>query len=499
MKKITLSVVALALLSTSVTAAEEAKAKPKRTLKGNMMEVYNMVPSESTDGILGMLTQGQYYGRLRSNSFLWDWEAADSTKIKDNRVSGLGGSLIYKTAKLGGLSFTAGAYYSHGFTDANATNIGFMKAGKDTLSRYNVKMSDSYDIFSVAQYYAQYDVAKTSIKIGQQIWESLMTKSNDTKMIPNTFMGASIESKDIADTTIRAFYFTSQKLRDHDTNHDFVTFGDGTTDAAASWNNNDDSAVNKSLSYKALTDAGMATDHDMNGADVVYKGIKDLKVTVTHNMVPEIVFQEAVELDYKIKLGDMTVAPAVRVIGQKDLTGGKIAGAASLGNDAVKDTVGYKQTNSLSSYLAAGRVVVGVTKGVQVMYGISYIADMADMMAMWRGFPTGGYTRAMAQYNWFANTMTNMVEAKLNLGQLGLVPGMNVTARYAMQDFDDNKTGVQADTNVIHVDVAQNLDAIAEGLSAKFRLGMGLDARNSTTSKSNAAYNEYRFEVNYLF
>lgn len=506
MKKSLLSLTAILALGVNAFGADEAKADvEKRTLKGNMMEVYNVTPG-ATDSVLGMITDGEFYGRLRVNNFTWDWNADDT---KDHTITGIGGSLLYKTASLSGFSLTGGLYYTYAFSDldlSDATVLNNLKAGKDTLSRYNAVNGEGSSMLVPAQYYAEYKIGKTDIKAGQMIYESLFTKSNDTKMIPNTFMGLAVENKDVDKTTIRAAYFMSQKLRDHTTSHDFVTFktdDDGTTNFK--WNNNDDSAVNKSLTYAALDAAGMSTSHQMINGDVNTKMIDNLNLTFSGNYITEIVAQAALEANYKMDVAGMTLKPGFRYIYQQDMiadndtlaaqTSGK--GIANLGGNAN----GYTSPNSLTGQLYAARLVAQVMKGVQLMYGWSYIADQADIMAMWRGFPTGGYTRAMAQYNWYANTTTNMLEAKINLGKLGAVPGMNVTVRYAMQDFDENKSNVQGDTNITHIDIAQNLNVITKGLSAKIRLGLVTDARSGTLeeAKSDASYNEYRFEANYLF
>ena len=90
-------------------------------------------------------------------------------------------------------------------------------------------------------------------------------------------------------------------------------------------------------------------------------------------------------------------------------------------------------------------------------------------MAPWRGFATGGYTRAMAQYNWYANTKSTMVQVDYDFGKAGVVQDFKVSARYAMQDFDDKKPGVQADSNILHVDMIKK---VAEGLEMKVRVGL---------------------------
>ncbi len=78
----------------------------------------------------------------------------------------------------------------------------------------------------LAQAYIKYNISKTSIKVGRQIFESFLTKSNDTKMIPNTFEGYTIESKEHEKTHFHAAYLTAQKLRDHTSFHDVITFKD---------------------------------------------------------------------------------------------------------------------------------------------------------------------------------------------------------------------------------------------------------------------------------
>ncbi|MBD3823854.1 MAG: outer membrane porin, OprD family, partial [Epsilonproteobacteria bacterium] len=215
---------AAALACALAVSANAEDAKPKRTLKNNMQEVYNVVPS-SVDSLSAAFSEGMVYGRLRANTFYWDWQTPtswDPAKGKgnlDNRIMGLGGSIIYKTAPLYGLSATAGVYGSVApfWFREDIADIGGVKAGKDTISRYDVKTDGKYHMISLAQMYGQYDFSKNSVKFGRQIFESVLTKSNDTKMIPNTFEGVTLETKEIPATTIRGAYFYAQKLRDHTT------------------------------------------------------------------------------------------------------------------------------------------------------------------------------------------------------------------------------------------------------------------------------------------
>jgi hypothetical protein len=99
----------------------------------------------------------------------------------------------------------------------------------------------------------------------------------------------------------------------------------------------------------------------------------------------------------------------------------------------------------------------------------------------------------MAQYNWYANTKTYMIRAGYDFGKAKILPGFSIMARYAIQDFDENKPGVAADSNVIHVDMRQNINKTSE---LKFRLGV-VDADEK--AGKDYSYNEYRLEYNYFF
>jgi hypothetical protein len=493
MKLVKLSAVAALACVLSVSANAD-DSKPKRQLKNNMMEVYNVLPGKA-DSIAEAFSEGIFYGRLRSNTFMWDWKNDDTTN-KDNKAWGIGGSMIYKTAAFEGFSATAGMYYTRNILPTDTDDLGTVKAGKDTFSRFNALTLDDHSMAVLAQAYLQYDFSKNSIKLGQQIFESFLTKSNDTKMIPNTFNGITIETKEIPDTRVRAAYFLTQKLRDHTTSHDVITFKDKDGN---SWNNNDDSAVHKGLNFNNFKNAGKDTEHDLIVVDARNKSVKNLQVDVTYGGVPDVVSSLTGEVNYKIAIGDgYTLTPGVRYMYQMDDGGGEIGGACLKGGLAGLSGAqnGYKDASSLDSSLWMARLTLkkGPLKA-QVAY--SAVGDEADIVAPWRGFPTGGYTRAMAQYNWYANTKTTAAEVNYDFGKAGILPGFSALARFAMQDFDEAKqaAGVQADSNILHMDLRQN---VTPDLYAKLRIGL-VDAKDRESGVNKDSYNEYRFELNYLF
>lgn len=467
----------------------------KKTLNGNMTLNYLVLPGDA-DNIQDMFSEGIFYGRLRSNTFYWQW-AADGANNDANKNMGIGGSLIYKSAALNHFSFTVGYYGSLNpeFWRPDDADAKFSKAGKDTFSRYKVKKTGHYGLSALGQAYLEYNNDTVDIKAGRQLFESVFTKSNDTKMIPNTFDGASATVKIAPKTKARIAWFGKQKLRDHEDAHDVITFKDANGE---SWNNNDDAGKHRGLNYNNFLVAGENPDHDMYLADITTKYIKNLKLTGSYLQIPGVLKDFVIEAHYKIPLSDTgwAVRPGIRHFMQFDDGGGDVAGDS---NALGAKLIGYDPSvnGSLDSNLFNARldVLMPDKKGF-FRLGYSKVADEADIVAPWRGFPTGGFTRAMAQYNWFSNTETFMVRAVYKFNST-----WKVSIRYAIQDFDDNKF-VPADSNVIHIDTWTN---ITKNLQMRMRYGHVsaddniLKPDSRTDYKADWSYNEFRLEFNYLF
>ena len=477
-----------------------ANAKEKRTLKGNMTLKYNLLPGKAST-LEEMFTNGQWYGRLRLNTFKWDWDKEYKGKTKDNWAMGIGGSLEYKTAYFKGFGATASLYTTQNPWHMDADDVKYVKAGKDTFSRYKVKTGNGFGMTVLAQAYLEYKINKTSFKLGRQIFESMLTKSNDTKMIPNTFEGYSLVSKYFPKTTIKLAYFTKQKLRDHTKFHDVLTFKNSNGE---SWANNDDSAINKALNYQNFKAANKDPENDLIIAEVGTKNlIPNLKLKLNYTTVPDVVALAGVEAHYKIPVGDFNLVPGIRYIKQID-KGAKDIGdlGVAVANLKAKGD-GYDDPYNVDSSIWMARIDLKAKNKIWwARLGYSKVADDADIIAPWRGFPTGGFTRAMAQYNWYANTKTWMIRGVYNFDKAGLVSGLKASLRYAIQDFDDDKPGVQADSKIVHLDLIEKIKSIP-GLYLKFRMGLvnGDDGTRDINGKlkKDPSYNEYRFEINYLF
>lgn len=513
MKLVKLSMVAAAtcLLATSAYALKTED----RVLKANYQVEYTKAPG-SVNSFTEMFTEGEVYGRLRSNMFWWDWDTektSGSSQTRDNNMWGLGGSVVYKTGFFHGLGATAGFYGAvpmhRDNIDPAVANTNFGKAGKDT---YHTRRDGTEGAMgNFAEAYLEYKNGKTNLKVGRQGIDSIMIATNDTKMIPNTFEAAVIENKDVPDTTIRAGYITAQKLRDHQEFHSLIASGaDNITLSTDKTAYNDDSGTHKGLSaYNIRTKGAGDVDPEMKLVTISNKSIPNLKLDGEYIGLQGFFNTVIGEANYQIKLNDSwTLTPGVRYLKQMDDGAGYIGGASlsgSLRNIPVgTSSGGYKDARNADGSIIMARLVAA-SGPLELSAGYSKVSDDADIIAPWRGFPTGGYTRSMAQVDWIANTKNWAVKAVYDFGKAGIIPGLLVAADYENMNFDDKKafTSTFTDRTIFHVDATQTFKSLPN-TEFKFRFA-SVNADPAYTSATvqgtvdNNSYNEYRFEMNYLF
>ena len=460
----------------------------KQKIKCNMTLQYVLLPEEA-DTLKDFLSEGIFYGRLRLNYFNFDTRS----KGIDHYALGVGGSLLYKSASFNGFSFTSGLYTTQNPWHNSDTPSSLYRSGKDTLNRYDLATSGNYGNTVFAQNYIQYKQGKNHLKIGQFTMETSLAKSNDTKMIPNTFQGIYAELRPFSKTKVKMAYITKQKLRDHDSFHHVLAY-DSADEPYAQWRENDDGAMHQGLTINKLKDKGI--NDKLIIVHLKNRSIKNTTLRADFLTVPNLLSTAIFEGAYTIKTPFAKIKPSVRYLKQFDNGAGDIGGANLRNN-----TTGYKDPNSLSSALIAGRV--DFIKGAgSVRFGYSKIADQADLVSPWRGFPTSGYSRAMGQTNWYANTETFMMRADYDLNKAKLIDGGRFMMRYAQEDFDDKKAGVSADVNVLTVDLVKRFTEYPNFI-AKLRTAfiyqdhkvLNLDK----TYKTDPSYKEIRFEINYLF
>jgi hypothetical protein len=176
------------------------------------------------------------------------------------------------------------------------------------------------------------------------------------------------------------------------------------------------------------------------------------------------------------------------------------AAPALSGNGRVAGS-GYADGDSVDAQLLATRLVLA-RGAFAISAGWSDVEDEADVIAPWRGFPTAGYTRSMAQYNWLANTESWMIKTDFDFAKAGMVPGMRMSLSYAELDFDDAKirsgSVLLTDRNVVHIDLVQAFAALPD-TEFKLRLALVDAERKPAAADDHESYNELRFEINHLF
>ena len=496
--KITKVVLSMLFLCRLLFAEEDPE---KRGILSSMKESYFILPQE-VDTLSDMFTEGLFYGRVRFNSFGFKWKdelnVGDRSVRKDHAIAAIGGSVIYKSAYLNGFAFTLAGYTTQSRGSLSSDEAYLYKAGKGLLSRYDYITKDKQGISTIAQAYLEFHNEKSYIKAGRLIFESFLTASNDTKMIPNTFEGATLETTYIPDTLLKAAFLTKQKLRDHSEFHEVLAIADFVSnDPFHKFSENDDSAVHFGLKKSKLDALGIK-DRLMI-IDARNHSIENLTLRMNYTALPDLVSSAMIQADYEMNFLDIDVKPAFRYMHQFDNGAGAIGGA-----NLKTLTSRYSDPDSLDSWLLAARVDID-NHVWKLRFGYTQIADKGDLVAPWRGFPTAGFSRAMAQYNWYANTKSYMIRADLDLDTAGLIPGVQAFMRYAIQDFDDDKPGTQADSNVVTLDVLKEFTAYP-GLYMKFRMAH-VAGDNDTVAfvngepktKLDPSYGEARFEINYLF
>jgi len=477
------------MLTTAATAGE---APPKRLLKTNYQELYHQLPG-SADSIASMFSEGEFYGRIRSNSFYYRWEQESDTQ--DNHlITGLGGSFLYKSATFADVDLTGGLYFSRAFFDAQKEPVALIKSGTDLFSRFDFSNTGSKSMGVLGQAYLRYSgIDKTRLRLGRQLVETFYTKSNDTKMIPNTFDGAVLDTKALPKTDLRLAYLVRQKLRSHSDVHSVLMYGDANATASEhpEWSENDDSAMHKGLTYSNLKAAGVATDAPLIVGDLHNRSFANLKVDLSFYAVPELLSEVMVEANYRINLGAVTLTPGLRYIRQFDNGAGAIGGAAYSGTLAGLTGAlgGYKEADSLAGQMIAGRLM-GSLENYRLNLGFTQVLDEADLVAPWRGFPTAGYTRSMARYNWMANTKSYRLEVVRYGGSKGRFADLFTQLSVLHTDADEAKG--YADENYYYAGLIQNVPEL-ESLQWRLRLGY------ADTEKREADALDARFELNYLF
>lgn len=467
----------------------------------------------AADDLASAFKEGKFDGRIRTQYFLTDWDMHDGTN-KDATATGfaIGGSLLYKTAPLYGLSVGAGLYTTQnpgGWTseddgrnmttptkfNATTSNDLFLRegGGATPLSGTNpttlVPYGEGYAV--LAQTYLQYDIAKTKATAGRFLVSNPWITPNDTKMIPIAIEGFNIKSNDLANTTIQIDY--ADKIKERGMTHfgNMADTGD-TPDAIKAY-------------YKTTySNAGTHGDApDVVIAGVTNKSIDNLELQGWVMHWPDLVDQGLIEANYAIEAGDAIITLGGRYIQQNDKGAGAIIKPQSNNGDS---------DQNIDSHLWAVRAVTNYGP-VKFLLSMSHTDDGADMIAPWRGFLTQGYTRSMTQTDWNADTEAYKVQLDYDFNQI--IAGLSAFISYSSYDRNPIKKPYQSmtnratqndDTTQWNMDIAYKCSGSLKGLEflARFmdqnndvdKVGTTGAANGNTFDSSNK---EMRLEANYRF
>ena len=478
----------LFFITTSIIYASENQNQ-KRKLNNNSTLTFLETPKE-VDKLSEFLSKGEFYGRFRLNSFSFDWDDEVEGKTGDHQTIGVGGSVHYKSAYFNGLGLTTGLYTSQNPWHMDDENLAYYKVGKGVLNRHDVATKNKYGMSNLAVAYLELKDEKNSVKIGRQIVESYLTKSNDIKMIPNTFEGITWESKAIAEHRFWSGYLVKQKLRDHNNFHHLFAYDDGAGECDK-WRENDDTAMHRGITLSKLSEKGI--EDRLMFMELSNSKKSDFNYVASYTLLPELFSTFGTDLTYKWKTENgYVLSPSMRYMHQFDHGAGAIGGANLKTNN-----VAYHDKESVETDLYGIRFDIGKDKW-RIRSGVSKIADKADIISSWRSFPTNGYGYTLLQYNWYANTVSYVIQGDYDFTKQKL----HVQMRFGIQDFDDDKAGVQADSNVLQLDLIKQFEDY-KNLYAKLRMVRVLGDDDTVAldgkKKLNPSYTDIRFELNFLF
>jgi hypothetical protein len=471
------------------------------------------VVATAADDLASAFKDGKFDGRIRTQYFLTDWDMHDGVN-KDATATGfaVGGSLIYKTAPLYGLSIGAGLYTTQnpgGLTEeedgrnmttptkfnATTSNDLFLREGDGAtaLSGTNpttlVTYGTGYAV--LGQTYLQYDIMKTKATAGRFLMSNPWITPNDTKMIPIAIEGVQIKSNDLANTTIQVDY--ADKIKERGMTHfgNMADTGD-TPDAIKAW---------YKTTYSNAGTHGEAPDVLIVG--VTNKSIDGLELQGWVMHWPDLVDQGMIEANYAIEAGDAIISLGGRFIQQRDKGAGAIIRPQTNSGDT---------DQSIDSHLWAIRAVTNYGSA-KLLVSASHTDEGADMIAPWRGFLTQRYTRSMTQTDWNADTDAYKVQFDYDFNRY--VSGLSAFISYAVYDRNPIKKPYQSmtnratqndDTTQWNMDIAYKCSGSLKGLEflARFmdqnndvdKVGTTGAANGNTFDSSNK---EMRLEMNYRF
>ncbi len=464
----------------------------KRSIIGILCLTGIMLPLVGADNIGSAFKDAKLEGTLRSQYFNTNWEVDD----KDNATGwALGGSLVYQTNPLYGLSFAAGLY-----TTQNPGNITDEKDGETASTSRDLFSRDSYrdasgakvsvpygEGYSVlAQSYLEYKYEVTKAKAGRFLpdKDNPWMTPNDTKMIPIAVQGAQVISGIIPNTVLNMTYVDAIKERG-------MTYFGNMADTL-------DTPSKISSYYSTHYGKTEGVNGDAPGvfiAGATNRSIDNLQLDAWVMHWDDLIDHLRLEAKYALEAGDFIVGFGGLYMKQSDQGAGEIMKPAKNNNDT---------DNSVDTDMFALRVSADYG-AAKLMAAYSHTDEGGGFIAPWRGFPTQFYTRSMTVTDWDADTSAKKVQFDYDFSSS--VEGLGLMISYSIYDRNpllipyENMTnrGLQnGDTHQWNMDITYNLTGEWKGTMVKLRL-MNQENDETELHPDDTSVKEARFEIAYKF
>lgn len=461
MRKVILSVAAIAAVSTQSFAAE------------SLSEAFK---------------EGKVSGQLRAFYINRDYTFADSTatvttnKSNDRDGLALGGKMGFETAAVHGIS--AGAmFYSTNKIDHEAL-----------VTKHNDKTlfnKDDQGYTFLGQAYLNLKAGNTNVKVGRQELNTPLAGGDDARMIPNVFEAAILTNTDIKDTTLVA---------GHVSQISYGTFANayvGTANAelALASGYGAQTTTYKNGQFQSMGKGALGDSAKNSGVSVVaaiYKGLPNTTLQVwdyyAHDILNAIYAQA--DVSWKCLFNpDVKMTGSVQYIRESDMGG--------------KDLVVGGQYYAAQLSAKAGNLTLTGAYSQTPKSNVTHSATnfKGDIISPWGGMPA--FTQGMVtRHQFFNDTTAYKVSAAYNMKDM---IGSDVTATVYYASFDvgsDNLYTQKVETTERGFDIIQN-NAGIKNLQLRFRGNFPEDFRkaptSSTTPNETTSWAEYRLIANYNF
>lgn len=443
MRKIALSLVTVAMLSSGAMGAETLEEA---------------------------LSEGEFSGVFRT--FYIDRTYNAGATINRNSLS-VGGYFGYETAPWNGLSIGAKGY---------STNKVDIHGSSTEATSYDPSLfGDGLDSYTfLGELYMNYKRNNTTFKVGRQRLDTPMAGSDEARMLPNLFEAAVLSNTDLKDTTLILAHVTKETVG---------TFGNIYADGIGNLGIQSGygyglavDGLGLSGEFEDMGEIALGTGADTDGvtaAAAIYKGIPGLTLQAWDYYAHDILNALYLQADYG---WDCLLNSAVKMNASAQYiyeseVGDELAGDVNSNYFGAKLGAAYNALSGFVAFSTTGSDDATITNG--------------GIISPWGGMPA--FTQGMVtRHQFFADTDTWKVAASYNLKDHGMP--LVATAYYVSFDIgaDNTYKGVAWEAEESGLDFSYIPESM-KNLEFKLRANFTTDFAPGTD------WDEYRFIVNYNF